>query len=146
MMQQETRNERDTGPETKEEQGRNQPPFSPSGAPRSRRWILLSVVAVLATGAYFAWRTFFATPKLPDSIVPLSGRIEGDDSAISPKTSGRIQELRFREGDAVKAGDIIAILSDDQVRAREEQARAAVSVAQARATSARSQISVLEQQ
>jgi HlyD family secretion protein len=119
----------------------------PSPAPRSNRWITrLALIAALAAGAYFGWKAFFAAPKLPPSIVPLSGRIEGDDSAIAPKTSGRILEIRFREGDSVTAGETIATLSDDQVRAREEQARAAVSVAEARATSARSQIAVLEQQ
>jgi HlyD family secretion protein len=118
----------------------------PPAAPPRRRILLLPLIIALAAGGYFVWRVFFATPKLPESIVPLSGRIEGDDSAIAPKTSGRILEIRFREGDSVKAGETIAVLSDDQVRAREEQARAAVSVAEARAVSARSQISVLEQQ
>src|SRR6266853_5498826 len=120
----------------------------PKEAPRSRRKFVLTlvVVAALAASAYFVWRAFFAQPKLPDSIVALSGRIEGDDSAIAPKTSGRILEIRFREGDAVKAGDIIAILSDEQIRAREEQAQAAVAIMEARGKAARDQIAVLQQQ
>src|SRR4029077_17096624 len=92
------------------------------------------------------WRAFFAKPGVPENIVALSGRIEGDDSAIAPKTTGRILEIRFREGDSVKGGDIIAILSDEQIRASEEQARAAVSVAEAKSKAARDQIAVLEQQ
>jgi HlyD family secretion protein len=115
--------------------------------PRSRRIIpLLVAVVLVAAGAYLIWRVFFATPPLPESIVPLSGRIEGDDSAIAPKTSGRILEIRFREGDSVQAGDTIAVLSDEQIRAREEQARAAVAVMEARTSSARDQIAVLDQQ
>jgi hypothetical protein len=31
------------------------------------------------------WRVFFASPRVPANIVQLSGRIEGDDSAIAPK-------------------------------------------------------------
>ena len=60
----------------------------PKDAPHSRRKIVLAAVAVvaLAASAYVVWRVFFAKPKLPDSIVTLSGRIEGDDSAIAPKT------------------------------------------------------------
>jgi HlyD family secretion protein len=112
----------------------------------SRRGIVLAGAVILLVAGYFAWRAFFAEPKLPDSIVALSGRIESDDSAIAPKTSGRILEIRFREGDSVKAGETIAVLSDEQVRAREEQARAAVSVMAAKANAARSQIFVLEQQ
>lgn len=115
------------------------------GRPRSAM-VWLALAAALAAGAYLVWRVFFATPALPDSIIALSGRIEGDDSAISPKTSGRILEIRFREGDSVKAGEIIAILSDEQIRAREEQARAAVFVAEAGSKSARDQIAILQQQ
>jgi HlyD family secretion protein len=148
MMQQETREKRDISPETNDQQPQPPNPSTPPPAThRSRRRIvLLTMVVVLAAGAYFVWRAFFATPKLPESIVALSGRIEGDDAAIAPKTSGRILEIRFREGDSVKAGDVIAMLSDEQVRAREEQARAAVSVAEARSKAARDQIAVLEQQ
>ena len=88
----------------------------------------------------------FCEPQVPDSIVTVSGRIEGDDSAVSPKTSGRIIEIRVREGDTVKAGDTIAMLDDAQVRAREDQARAALTGAEARAKSANDQIAVYEQQ
>jgi HlyD family secretion protein len=76
----------------------------------------------------------------------LSGRVEGDDSAIAPKTTGRILELRVREGDTVKAGDIIAILDDEQVRARENQARAVLTEAEAKEKSASDQIGVLREQ
>ena len=69
-----------------------------------------------------------APPKIPRSMVALSGRIEGDDSAVAPKTTGRILEIRFREGDSVKAGETIAVLDDEQVFARADQARAAVTV------------------
>ena len=119
----------------------------PPPAPRSRGGIVwvLALVA-LAAGAYLLWRTFFAQPALPDNIVALSGRIEGDVSALAAKTSGHILEVRVREGDSVKAGEIVAVLSDEQVRAREEQARAAVVGADAKTKAARDQIAVLQQQ
>ncbi len=111
-----------------------------------RRVVLLIVIAAVAGGAYLVWRLFFAAPAVPPNIVALSGRIEGDDSAISPKTAGRILEIRFREGDSVKAGEVIARLSDEQIRAREEQASAAVLAAESSSKSARDQIGVLDQQ
>jgi membrane fusion protein YbhG len=115
---------------------------------KGRPKVLLAAVIILLLGAaaYFVWKAFFSGPSLPSSVVALSGRIEGDDSAISPKTTGRILEIRFREGDSVQAGDIIAVLSDEQIQAREDQAKAAVAVAQAKAKAAQDQISVLEQQ
>ncbi len=117
-------------------------------APSSRRkFIRIAIVAAIVVfAAVFIWKEFFAAPKIPDSIVVLSGRIEGDDSAIAPKTSGRIVELRVREGDSVKAGDIIAILDDAQVRARENAARAVLQQAEAKARSAGDQIAVLQEQ
>src|SRR5207253_7220619 len=50
-----------------------------------------------------------ATPGIPDSRVALSGRIEGDDSAVASKTSGRIAEIRFREGDSVNTTNRCAL-------------------------------------
>ena len=119
----------------------------PSRAPaRGRRKIIPLILVILGVAAFFIWRGFFASPAVPSSIVTLSGRIEGDDSAVAPKATGRILQIRVREGDSVKAGDTIAVLDDEQVRAREEQARAALAGAQARVRSAQDQIAVLEQQ
>src|ERR1039458_8603656 len=85
--------------------------------PRSmaRRIIVpLVVIVILAAVGFGVWRVFFYTPPMSPNIVPLSGRIEGDDSAVSPKTSGRILEIRVREGDSVSPGNIIAVLDDEQ--------------------------------
>ena len=113
---------------------------------RSRRLRMALIVLAVAVAAFFIWREFFAAPAVPDSIVALSGRIEGDDSAVAPKTAGRILEVRVREGDTVKAGDIIAVLDDEQVRAREQAARAALTEAEANARSANDQIAILKDQ
>jgi len=76
----------------------------------------------------------------------LGGGIEGNDSAIAPKVAGKILDVRVREGDSVQAGDVIAILDDAQVRAQEDQARASLRDAEARAQAASDQIAVLQQQ
>ena len=108
-----------------------------------RRLVFLAAVAVAAIAI---WRIFFHAPAVPDSIVALSGRIEGDDSAVAPKTAGRLMEITVREGDEVKAGQIIATLDDEQVRAREQQARAALVSAEAKSASAQAQVAILEEQ
>ena len=121
---------------------------APTPAPPStRRWVTpILIVVVLAVVALLIWRIFFARPNLPANIVALSGRIEGDESAVAAKTSGRIVEIRVREGDIVKAGDTIATLDDAQIKAREQAAEAALTGAEAKAKAARDQIGVLEQQ
>lgn len=118
----------------------------PSAPPASFRFKIPLILLGAALIAFFVWRGFFADPEVPDGIVALSGRIEGDDSAVAAKTTGRILEVRQREGDTVKAGDIIAILDDEQVRAREQAARSALAAAEANARMAQTQIDVLQQQ
>jgi HlyD family secretion protein len=112
-----------------------------------RRWIPgLVFLAVLGAASYLVWRFFFATRGGPANVITLSGRIEGDAAAISPKLSGRIVEIRVREGDSVNAGDTIALLDDEQIRAREDQARAGLSDAEAKEQAARAEILVLQEQ
>jgi HlyD family secretion protein len=115
---------------------------------RGRRRVLVAsgIVLVAALAGLAVWRLFFATPTLPPGVIAVSGRIEGDDSAVAPKTAGRIREITVREGDQVEAGAIIAVLDDEQIRAREQQAEAAVRQAEARARSAQYQIAVLNEQ
>ena len=110
-----------------------------------RRRRLIVVAGVLVLG-FAIWRVVFSAATIPDEVVVLSGRIEGDDSAIAPKTGGRIAEIRFREGESVRAGETIAVLDDEQVRAREEQARAALAVSEARERAARQQLATLQEQ
>jgi HlyD family secretion protein len=108
--------------------------------------IPIIIVAVLILVGLIVWRLFFAGPAAPDNVVALSGRIEGDDSAVASKTTGRLLEIRVREGDVVNAGDVIAILDDEQIRARQDQAQAALKVAEAKTASARDQVAVLQEQ
>src|SRR6202166_1539433 len=121
------------------------PPAAENKPPRSRVAMILLIVGIIVA-ALVIWKIFFATPSLPASIVALSGRIEGDDSAVAPKTSGKILEVTVREGDTVTAGQVIARLDDAQVRAREDSARAALANAQAKMQGARDQIAVLQDQ
>jgi HlyD family secretion protein len=107
--------------------------------------ILIALAAVLVGGGLTAWRMRAAAAVSP-GVVTLSGRIEGDDSAVASRVPGRVVRITVREGDAVKAGQLIAELDDDQVGAREQQARAALAQAEARLAVARAQIAVLQQQ
>ncbi len=106
----------------------------------------LIVLVILAAIGYGVWKKFLQPAPVPEGVVQLSGRIEGDDSAIAPKVAGRIAEIRFREGDMVKAGDVIAVLDDLQTKSREDQARSSVSEGEARVTLAERQIAVLQEQ
>jgi hypothetical protein len=43
------------------------------------------VVLIRAAAGVFAWRTFAVGANAPDNVISLSGRIEGDDSAVAPR-------------------------------------------------------------
>ena len=113
-------------------------------APR-RPLLALAVLAVVGLAGFAVWRIAVRPAGPPAGVIEVSGRIEGDDAAVAAKTAGRVRQLTVREGDRVEAGQVIAVLDDDQIRAREEQAAAAVQQADARVRLARHQITVLEE-
>lgn len=104
------------------------------------------VLVVLGLGGFAAWRFVLAPSDAPAGVIAVSGRIEGDDAAVAAKTSGRIRQITVREGDRVEAGQVLAVLDDEQIRAREQQAAAAVRQAEARVKLSGHQIAVLNEQ
>ena len=113
---------------------------------RRRRAVVVGVALVVVVAGFVLWRFVFAPAPSSPSVIAVSGRIEGDDAAVAAKTSGRIRQITVREGDSVEAGQVIAVLDDDQLRAREQQAAAAVRQAEARVRLAQHQITVLNEQ
>src|SRR6266571_8865863 len=112
----------------------------------SRAIRFLVILAVVVTGGFLVWWFLIRQPPVPHNIIQLSGRVEGDDSTVAAKNSGRIREIRVREGDTVKAGDVIAVLDEEQAAAREQQAKSGVQQSDARTLRSQQQISVLQEQ
>ena len=106
---------------------------------------ILLVLLVLGGIGYYVWSKYFRVQADPNRI-EVAGRIEGDDSTLASKVAGRIKEIKVREGDSVKAGDVIALLDDEQIRAREQQAQSAVEQAHARVQRAQQQIAIFNEQ
>jgi HlyD family secretion protein len=111
-----------------------------------RRRIVIVAALVLGLVGFAGWRFLLAPSAVPPGVIAVSGRIEGDDSAVAAKTAGRIREIIVREGDPVEEGQVIAVLDDEQIRAREGQAAATVRQAEARVRLAQHQITVLNEQ
>jgi HlyD family secretion protein len=122
------------------------PPLRSAWAARRRLLLTVGLLLVLTLAGLAIWHLFFRSPAVPPGVIPVSGRIEGDDSAVAAKTTGRIREITVREGDRLDANQVIATLDDQQVRAREQQAEAAVRQAEARERLSRRQIAVLNEQ
>jgi HlyD family secretion protein len=109
-----------------------------------KKAVIALIVLSLAGGA--VWYFLIRKDAGPKNLIKLSGRIEGDDATVSTKIAGRIREITVREGDHVKVGQLIAVIDDDQVNAREEQEESKVQQAEARLRSAQQQVSVLQAQ
>jgi HlyD family secretion protein len=112
----------------------------------SRALRIVLLLAVVLLGGFLLWWFLIRQPPIPRNIITLSGRIEGDDSAVAAKTSGRIREVRVREGDRVRNGDVIALLDDEQAVAREQQAQSAAQEADTQVKHSEEQIAVLQEQ
>src|SRR5262245_29446095 len=69
-----------------------EPALGPRAGWRRRLIVAAALIIVVALAAFAIWRLFLAAPPLPPGVIAVSGRIEGDDSAISPKTGGRLRE------------------------------------------------------
>src|SRR5215510_1295043 len=116
-----------------------------NGNNRAKKMVRIFLVITLLAGAS-AWWFFLRRPSVPNQIIEVSGRIESDDAIVAAKTSGRIREITVREGDLVKTGQVIAVLDDDQQRARVTQAQSDVERAEAKHQYAQQQIAVLDAQ
>ena len=129
----------------------NDAPAAPPSTRRRRKKSkggLIFLVLIVVAIALAVWYVYIRRPALQgaENLVVTPGRIAGDEATVSAKTAGRVREIRFREGDSVRAGDVIAILDDDQVQAREDAAKSAVQQAEARVRSSQQQIMVLQAQ
>jgi HlyD family secretion protein len=87
------------------------------------RWLRLALLWTLGVASTLA------CDRAPEGLVFANGRIEGDPVTVAPKVSGRLIALHVEEGDALEAGDPIAELDADEVRARIEQAAAGIDAA-----------------
>lgn len=90
--------------------------------------ILIAIGALLGTIGVVALLGYLFLDKSEEVI---QGQVEVSEYRISSKVPGRILELKVKEGDKVKAGDIVAILDAPEVNAQKESATAAEGAASA---------------
>lgn len=115
--------------------------------------LLLGLLAVVgAVGAYAVWpqRANSEMPPAPPPAVPVtvktlepqtvrvwstfSGRLRAVDTAnIRPEVGGRITEVRFEDGQAVKAGDVLFVIDPRPYAAAVARAKAALTSAKTNA-------------
>jgi HlyD family secretion protein len=88
----------------------------------NRRWIFPAMVLLLV----LAGCGRITRGSQPEGKLFVSGRIDGDTVDISSKREGKIVELMVREGDSVKAGQLVARILSPQDEAQVDAQKANV--------------------
>ncbi len=114
--------------------------------PSWKNTLYTSLVVLGVIAGYLTYYQVAGSRALPEGLILANGRIEGDHVTVASKFAGRIVELRVREGDSVQAGQILASLEDAQVKARVEQASAAIAVLDAQIKAAEATLATLKKE
>jgi HlyD family secretion protein len=91
-------------------------PETPAKTPKkfNPRLLIPAGLAIAALG-YGIWTIL---PKPPETILRVSGRLEVDEADIGTKTGGRVVAIFVREGDAVKKGQVVVQIEDEEIPAQ----------------------------
>jgi HlyD family secretion protein len=94
----------------------------------------LLILIVVVVAVLVAWTIVARLPRVTS--IEASGTIEATQSDLSPKVEGRLAQLRVRDGDRVRKGQVLAILERLDPTLGVDQARANVTVATAQIAAA----------
>jgi HlyD family secretion protein len=95
----------------------------------SPKRIAVPIVLLAAAGAG-AWY-FFNRPAADEAGLAASGTVEATEAQLGFQATGRIEVVAAREGDRVRAGQVLARLDASEAEARRAQAAAQVAAARA---------------
>ncbi len=112
---------------------------------QSKKIRILLPLGVLLAGAGLSVAYFLSQPKV-ETALQLSGRIEGYETNVGTKVSGRVESVAVREGNEVDRGQTIVRLDDEEVQAQLEAIKAQLAAAQEEEQQARLQIDVINSQ
>ncbi len=90
--------------------------------------LILAILLVLGLAGYFLWER--GHQEAPNTL-RLSGHMEATETDLAFKVPGKIAAIKFEEGDWIKAGQVAALLEDQDLRQDVAQAEAALGTARA---------------
>jgi HlyD family secretion protein len=89
----------------------------------SKPAIIAAGLVLVAVGGYVLWRS--------EAQAPIVGVVRTTEVRVAPEVGGQLASIKVRKGDRVRAGDVVAELSADELTASVGQARAALAAAMA---------------
>jgi HlyD family secretion protein len=112
---------------------------------RGRRPVLIAAALILVLGvvAWQVWQAYLR--RTTANRLTASGSIEATQVDVAPKISARVVRLAVKEGDTVRAGQVLVRLDDRDLRAQVDQAGATVTAQEAKVTQAASAIETQQQ-
>ena len=93
-----------------------------------RVWIIAAVLVAIAAGSALLYFRLQPEPQAAQ-LVYGSGRIEADEVRVAPEVPGRLVEHRLREGEAVRAGELLARIDPVDFELQAGQASAQLTAA-----------------
>jgi HlyD family secretion protein len=114
-------------PDANKQTGSNKPSDAPPPKRKKNNTAIFILLFLLAAGAlaFFGWRNYAAKQEQKGKLF-VSGRIEGYETNLGAKIGGRVQWIKYREGNIVQPGELVARLSDDDYQAQLRGAQARV--------------------
>jgi HlyD family secretion protein len=78
---------------------------------KKARLALIATLFIVAAGGFVYWMA------LPPNSIELTGIVCTDEVLVSPLIQGRLQKLLVQRGDAVKKGELLAVIQPDELKA-----------------------------
>jgi HlyD family secretion protein len=103
-----------------------------------RIWLPIAVVAGVAVVVVVAWRQL--GQRRPPAFASGNGRLEAMDVDVAARSAGRLVRVEVREGDRVRAGQVLARMDTASLNAELHQGQAELAQAEASIAIARSQL------
>jgi len=101
----------------------SQAPPKKNGGSRKAVFGVVAIVAAVAGGAYYLNQRHFEETD--------DAQIDGDISSVGARVAGTVESVAVREGQEVKAGDVLLVLDPADLQVMVEQAEAQVAQAEA---------------
>ncbi|ALB71320.1 HlyD family secretion protein [Cronobacter muytjensii] len=102
--------------------------------------ILGIVVIIMVVGALIWWLMTRNLETTDDAF------IEGDAVTVAPKVAGYVTELRVKDNQRVKKGDLLVVIDPRDATAQRDQARAQLSLAESQLHQAQAQLALAKVQ
>jgi len=94
-----------------------------------KKGMIAAVLVLVMAGGIAGYMMFVREKTMPQGLILANGRIEGETLVVAAKVPGRIKAVHAAEGDTVEKDSVLAELDDSQIRAKADQARAALAAA-----------------